>query len=201
MRTNGGSLSRRACVVGLLAAGLAPDGKAKIADSGDGPPLLQTLRSQFVELRPLSEVPALMLERIDGKAVALNALRGKAVLVNFWATWCPPCRRELPLLDNLRRMTAQQSLEIVAVSIDQGGRPAVEPFLRQLGIKYLRPFLDPLGRIAKPAGSDAPTPFVLWGMPISYIIDRQGRLAGYIEGEVDWTADQGQALLNYYARR
>ncbi len=148
----------------------------------------------------MSEVPALMLERVDGQVVALNALRGKAALVNFWATWCSPCRRELPLLDDLARTAALQALEIIAISIDQAGRSAVEPFLKRLKITHLRPFLDPLGQIASPAGSNASTPFVLWGMPISYIIDRQGRLAGYITGEVSWTSDQGRAFLDYYAR-
>jgi thiol-disulfide isomerase/thioredoxin len=140
-----------------------------------------------------------MLERIDGKMVPLTAFRGKAVLVNFWATWCPPCRRELPLLGDLRRTMPEQSLEIVAISIDQSGRPAVEAFLKRLGVTGLQPFLDPQGRIAKQPGSKAPTPFVLWGMPISYIIDRGGRLSGYITGEAEWTSEQGRAFLEYYA--
>jgi thiol-disulfide isomerase/thioredoxin len=167
---------------------------------GGGPPILCTTHSQFVELLPLSEVPALTLEGSDGQKVALSAFRGRAVLVNFWATWCPPCRRELPLLDDLRRTTAKQRLEIVAISIDQARRPAIEAFLTRVGVTALRTFLDPLGHVAKPAGSDGPTPFVLWGMPISYIIDREGRLAGYITGEVEWTSEQGRAFLDYYAR-
>ena len=71
----------------------------------------------------------------------------------------------------------------------------MEGFLKRLGVSGLRPFLDPLGRIAKSIGSDAPTPFVLWGMPISYIIHREGRLSGYITGEVEWTSEQGRAFL------
>ena len=161
--------------------------------------LAGTARSQFIELRPLNEDPDLMLESIEGKQIALNTFRGKAVLVNFWATWCPPCRRELPLLADLTRATSDQSLEIVAISIDQAERPTVEGFLEHLGIVELRPFLDPRGRIAKPIGSHTLTPFVLWGMPISYIIDREGRLSGYITGEVEWTSQQGRAFLEYYA--
>ena len=94
---------------------------------------------------------------------------------------------------------SDQSLEIMAISIDQAGRPAVEGFLKRLGIVELRPFLDPLGRIAKPVGSHTLTPFVLSGMPISYIIDRAGRLSGYITGEVEWASQQGRAFLEYYA--
>ena len=199
MSLSDGLSSRRSFLASLCAATLASSAKAQATMWGNGPPLLRTAHSQFIELRPLNKVPALMLERIDGKMIALNALRGKAVLVNFWATWCPPCRRELPLLDGLRRTMPEQSLEIVAISIDQAGRPAVESFLKRVGVTSLRPFLDPPGRVAKQPGSDAPTPFVLWGMPISYIIDPEGRLSGYITGEVEWTSEQGRAFLEYYA--
>lgn len=197
MNTNG-ALSRRAFTSGALSAAAVSSTTAQIAAGDDQPPVLRTIRSQFIELRPLTEVPPLVLDRIDGKKVPLTVFRGKPVLVNFWATWCPPCRRELPILDGLTRTAAHQSLEIIAVSIDQAGRQVVDAFLRRLRITYLRPFLDPVGRIAKKAGSDTPTPFVLWGMPISYIVDRQGRLAGYITGEVDWISDQAQAFLKYY---
>ena len=199
MNLDTGASSRRSFLTGLCATSIASPAKAETAIWGNGPPLLRTARSQFIELRPLNEVPNLMLESIQGKQIALNTFRGRAVLLNFWATWCPPCRSELQLLDDLRRTTSDQSLEIVAISIDQAGRPAVEGFLKRLGIVELRPFLDPLGRIAKPVGSHTLTPFVLWGMPISYIIDRAGRLSGYITGEVEWTSQQGRAFLEYHA--
>ena len=75
----------------------------------------------------------------------------------------------------------------------------MEGFLKRLGIVESRPFLDPLGRISKPVGSQTLTPFVLWGMPISYIIDPAGRLSGYITGEVEWNSQQGRAFLECYA--
>jgi thiol-disulfide isomerase/thioredoxin len=199
MNAGNRALSRRTFLAGLSSMTLTSPVSAQATTWGGGPPILRTGHSQFVELLPLDEVPALTLEGVDGKKVALSAFRGRAVLMNFWATWCPPCRRELPLLDDLRRTTVEKMLEILAVSIDQAGRPSVEAFLKRVGVAALRTFLDPLGRVAKPAGSDAPTPFALWGMPISYIIDREGRLAGYITGEVEWTSEQGRAFLDYYA--
>ncbi len=188
-------LSRRAFLSCCFGAGLASPARTQTAE----PPLLRTTASQFIEIRPLVESPPLKLERIDGKTIALNELRGKVVLMSFWATWCPPCRRELPLLDRLGRIVEPSDLEVAAVSIDRAGKPAVAAFLKRVGVTHLRPFLDPEGRIAKHAGEDASSPFVLYGMPISYVIDRRGRVAGYITGEIDWTSAEALALLKFYA--
>lgn len=198
MDANFGLFSRRAVILGLACMVRSSIARSQTLSRADAPPFLQTNSSQFIELRPAIEPPALKLERIDGKFVGLNSFRGKAVLLSFWATWCPPCRRELPLLERLQQIIDPRSLEIVAVSIDEAGRLAVGAFLKRLNVTRLRPYLDPQGRIAKRVGEDAPTPFVLYGMPISYVIDHHGRVAGYITGEIDWTSDEGLALLRYY---
>jgi peroxiredoxin len=192
-----GDLSRRAVLVLLVGTGMAlPSGARSESDSG--PPALRSATSQFVELRPLAEAPPLKLERIDGKVVGLNAFRGKVVLMSFWATWCPPCRRELPILERLTDAVGHRDVEVVAVSVDQPGRPAVSAFLDRVGIRRLKPFLDPQGRIGVSSFEGSASPFVLYGMPISYVIDRQGRVTGYITGEIDWTSNEGLALLHHY---
>jgi thiol-disulfide isomerase/thioredoxin len=182
----------------LVCAPIVSGMSARAATGSGRPPPLQTTHAQFIELRPLIQVPSLKLERMDGKFTSLNEFRGRVVLLNFWATWCPPCRRELPILERLLQESAREPLAIVAVSIDEGGRKVVEPFLRQVNVTRLRPFLDPNGAIAKRAGADATTPFVLWGMPITYIIDRQGLVVGYITGEVDWMTGAARAFLRHY---
>lgn len=191
-------LSRRAVVRGVVGATLSSSAQTQFS-LYPAPPL-RSATSQFVELRPLIEAPALKLERIDGKTIALNDLRGKVILISFWATWCPPCRRELPMLERLGFIVGPSHLEIVAVSIDRAEKPAVAAFLKSVGVTRLQPFLDPEGRIAKHVDEDASSPFVLYGMPISYVVDRRGRVVGYITGEVDWTSDEGLALLRYYMR-
>lgn len=103
------------------------------------------------------------------------------------------------MLERLAAVTKPSDLEIVAVSVDRGGKPAVEAFLKKVGVTRLRPFLDPYGRAARRAEDEGSAPFVLYGMPISYILDRSGRVAGYITGEVDWTDEQALALLRFYA--
>lgn len=158
---------------------------------------LLAARGQFIELRSASEPPTTQIERIDGKLVELGEFRGKVVLVNFWATWCPPCRRELAQLDKLRR-DAPSSLEIVAIAIDDAGRSVVEPFLKRRDIRHLRPYLDPKRRLARRVGEDTATPFVLYAMPISYVIGRRGLIAGYLAGEADWTSAEGSSILERF---
>jgi thiol-disulfide isomerase/thioredoxin len=188
---------RRAFLALLFGAGMTASWAAR-SESETAPPPLMSATSQFVELRPLIEAPPLKLERIDGKMVDLGSLRGKVVLLSFWATWCPPCRRELPLLERLQRILGPRDFEAVAISIDRKDAPVVRAFLKDAGVRHLQPFLDPSGRIAVHSAEDGGSPFVLYGMPISYVIDRQGRPTGYITGEVDWASDEGLALLRHY---
>lgn len=192
--------SRRAVTVGLVGAVISSSVGAQ-SNNDRTWPQLRTPTSQFIELRPLAETPALDLRRIDGKTIELKALRGKVVLLSFWATWCPPCRRELPTLERLGRLIDPRDLEIVAISIDIGGKDLVAAFSRNLGILRLMPFLDPDGLIAVRAGQASSSPFVLHGMPISYVVDRLGRVAGYIVGEVDWTSGDALALMRFYIDR
>lgn len=182
--------SRRAMVAaaGWLVASPATQSSAQLF-SGSG---------QFIEMRPRSAPRSTKIERIDGKFIELDAFRGKVVLVNFWATWCPPCRRELAQLDKLQQHMGQAPLVIVAVSIDNGGRSTVEAFLKRLDITHLLPYLDPKGRLAKRVGEETSAPFTLYGMPISYLIDRGGLVAGYVKGPRDWGSVEGTSLLRRF---
>jgi thiol-disulfide isomerase/thioredoxin len=140
--------------------------------------------------------------RLDGTTTTLASFQGKVLLVNFWATWCPACRIELPMLDRLQEAAGREGLQVIAISLDRGGRSTVAPFVRDLKLRHVGIYLDPEGRIARPADDDNPAiPFARYGMPISYLIDPAGRIAGYIAGEADWMSDAARNLLGYYAKR
>lgn len=190
------AMSRRYCMAILVGGAMMSPFAAR--SEPEAPPLLNSTTSQFIELRPLVEAPALKLERIDGKMVDLRSLRGKIVLLTFWATWCPPCREELPLLERLQQILGADDVEVVAVSVGRQGKSAVQAFLGRLGVQRLKPFLDPNGTVGVRIGEDGISPFVLYGMPISYVIDRQGRPAGYITGGVDWVSPESLALLRHF---
>ncbi|BDV32551.1 thiol:disulfide interchange protein [Methylocystis iwaonis] len=164
-------------------------------------PALQTNSSQFVELRPRSDAPQLSLERLDGKSMRLDAFRGKVILMAFWATWCPPCRRELPSLQRLRAQANPRKLEIVPISVDTQGKNAVAGFLQRMDVNELPIYLDNRQKIAARADAEANAPFTLYGMPITYVIDKRGSVVGYITGEVDWTSREAMSFLTYFTEQ
>lgn len=197
---SGHHVTRRAMLGSALgAAGAAMLPLRSAQAFSDGPPSFGTARSQFTILRPANQAPAAPILRLDGTSVSFAAFRGKVVLVNFWATWCPACRLELPTLERLQQSSGGKDLEVLAVALDREGRTVVAPFLRQLNIRKLSVYLDPDGRMARNGDDGRPAaPFQLYGMPISYVIDPAGRIAGYMTGEADWASDDALRLLGYY---
>jgi peroxiredoxin len=96
----------------------------------------QTMRAAGSEYWPGKAAPEFALYTLDGRSVKLSSLRGKVVLLNFWATWCAPCRVEMPWLVDFSRRYQGQGLEIVGVSVDDGDRERVAAFVRARNVNY-----------------------------------------------------------------
>ena len=135
-----------------------------------------------------SPARAFRLPGRGGGEVDLGALRGKLVLVNFWATWCPPCREEMPSLTRLAQGFDPRSFEVVAVSVEE----AWEPVDRLLGLPKT-PF-----RVALDRGSNVSRAYGTTRFPESYLVDREGRLRLKFVGPRNWTDPQMSALLREY---
>ncbi len=126
--------------------------------------LLSTLDVQAIEVgRP---APSFMATLLDGTRFDLAAHRGEVVIVNFWATWCAPCREEMPAFDALQQAYRDQGLQIVAVSMD-------DPELRERVLKLAQGFSYPM---AMAGDTQAAGYGRIWRLPISFVIDRQGLL-------------------------
>jgi thiol-disulfide isomerase/thioredoxin len=195
-----GHVGRRAVLGGISAALASAVQACPALAVSDTPPPFGTSRHQFTILQPARIVPPIPITRLDGAVATFASFLGKVVLVNFWATWCPACRTELPFLDRLQESAGHKNLLVIAISIDRGARATVAPFVRALNLRHLDVYLDPEGRIVRAGGDDnAAVPFGRYGMPISYVIDPAGRIAGYIAGEADWTSNAARQLLDYYA--
>ncbi len=131
--------------------------------------------------------PDFTLESISGDKVSLSELRGKVVLLNFWASWCPPCRDEIPSLYTLNAAMSGKNYRLLAVAIDEGGRNAVSQFLKKTGVS-LPVLVDPGGVVAKRYG--------ITGVPETFVIDRMGKIRKKVVGPIDWTEPEMIKYLN-----
>jgi peroxiredoxin len=132
-------------------------------------------------IQPELEMPNFTLPDINGKEVSLSGHRGKVVLVNVWATWCPPCRQEMPSMQSLYEKFKGENFEILAVSIDSEGREAVAPFMRKMNLTFPA-LLDP--------GETIRSLYGITGVPESFIIDKKGILVQKIIGPINWATPE-----------
>jgi len=127
------------------------------------------------------------LPDLQGNAVGLSDLRGQVVLLNFWATWCPPCRAEMPSMQALYKDYREKGFTILAISSDVGGKGSVAPFVERLDLTF-PVLLDPRSVVG--------TRLQVLGIPTSYLLDKQGRLAGVEVGARNWNEDKMRRLLD-----
>jgi peroxiredoxin len=128
--------------------------------------------------------PELRLPALAGGDHDLHAERGKLVVLNFWATWCPPCVAEMPSLERLQRALAAQGLSVVAVSTDRD-EAALERFVAEHALT-LRVLHDPGGRVAASA-------YHVTGYPETFVIDRAGRILQHVVGPAEWDSPEWQS--------
>lgn len=140
--------------------------------------IAQSPPKNFVSHEELKPVPKITVEDEQGRARSLADLQGKVVLLNIWATWCGPCRREMPSLDRLQATLGGSEFEVVALSIDRTGVEAVRKFYTDVGIRNLAIHIDRSGSAARDLGAI--------GVPATILIDRQGREIGRLMGPAEW---------------
>lgn len=117
----------------------------------------------------------------DGTTLKLSDLKGKVVILNFWATWCPPCREEIPSMMKLNSLMSGKPFQMVAISIDEGGKSAIEAFFKESGFS-LPTYLDPSATAGKSYG--------ITGVPESFIINKNGVLIKKIVGGAPWDSPE-----------
>ncbi len=158
------------------------------------PPAFVGATGQFTLIAPARKAPLAAVENEAGKTIDLAAtLKGKVVVLNFWATWCAPCIVELPTLDKLQAELGSDKFQVVVVSVDLKGMDVVGPFWADKGYKNLAIRLDRRGKMMRD--------FVTRGLPTTFLIDREGNLVGYLEGHADWASPAAKALVKYYVDR
>jgi thiol-disulfide isomerase/thioredoxin len=196
-----------AAVFGALIAAVAgavlyetaqPAGKA----ASDGPAASSALAAKLAPLakgelaalviaNPPRPAPPLAFEREDGGKLRLADFHGRAVLVNLWATWCVPCRAEMPALDRLQAVAGDKSFEVVAVNVDTARLERRKPFLDSVGVKSLARYADPSGDAFETLRKDGKA----LGLPITLLIDENGCEIGAAAGAVNWDSADARALI------
>lgn len=141
------------------------------------------------ELRPLknpSPASAFMLRDVDGKLVSLRDFEGKVVLLNFWATWCANCRKEMPAMERLYQSLRADGFAIVAISVDQAATEKVKAFAEELKLTF--PVLHDRDSIISRLYSNP-------GVPVSYLVNREGRIVYRVVGEYDWYSPEARETV------
>ena len=123
----------------------------------------------------------------EGKALNLSQWKGRVILVNLWATWCAPCRKEMPALAQLQTELGSDQFEVVAISIDRKGVEASAAFLKDTGAQSLKLYVEPSSAIVNSLQAI--------GLPATLLIDRQGKEIGRLLGPADWASPEAQTLI------
>ncbi|MEZ5913373.1 MAG: TlpA disulfide reductase family protein [Paracoccaceae bacterium] len=117
----------------------------------------------------------------------LSDWRGKVVLLNFWATWCAPCRKEMPALDALQSELGGDEFAVLTVAVGRNPVPAITKFFDEAGVKTLPMLRDPRTEFARSMG--------VLGLPVSVILDREGREVARLSGDADWAGESARAVI------
>jgi thiol-disulfide isomerase/thioredoxin len=156
--------------------------------SGPGAnPLSQGHMAAFVFKKAPEAVPELKFQDGAGTEVTLEKFRGKVVLLNLWATWCLPCRKEMPALDNLQAELGSDKFEVVALSVDRTGVAGARRFLDETKVKKLALYADPSAKLSSTLRAS--------GLPTTLLIDAEGREIGRLIGPAEWDSADAVRLI------
>ena len=143
----------------------------------------------FAEAQP---IPDIGLVGMDDAPRSLSEFKGKWVLVNFWATWCPPCRKEMPSLGALQKDLGGDNFEVVTVATGRNAVPAIEEFFAEAGVTHLTALRDPKSALARE--------MAVAGLPVTVILNPEGQEVGRLIGDADWAGAEARAVLEALMR-
>lgn len=146
-----------------------------------------SVSARLTRVAPPEALPPFTFEDGDGKTRTMSDWKGKVVLVNLWATWCPPCRQEMPGLDRLQTRLGGADFAVVAISMDRGGADVARKYLRANGMSKLGAYIDKTGQLTQTLKSP--------GLPVSVLLDREGRAIARLLGPAEWDAADAEAII------
>ncbi|MEM7545424.1 MAG: TlpA disulfide reductase family protein [Pseudomonadota bacterium] len=145
------------------------------------------MRKLIIHNEPRERLEATFLTGDDNE-MKIADFDGKVMVVNFWATWCPPCRKEMPYIDQLKADIAGDDVGVIAISLDRASTSKIEDFFASINVESLDIYREPSLRM----GSEA----AVLGMPVTLILDRQGREVARLQGEAVWNAPEAKKMIS-----
>jgi thiol-disulfide isomerase/thioredoxin len=164
-----------------------PTAEAPAPTVKSGNPLATGAMTTFVFKAQPDPLPDIQFLNGGGAQTSLASLRGKVVLLNVWATWCAPCREEMPALDKLQAALGSDKFQVVALAIDKSGIPGAKKFLGDIKAEKLEAFADPTAKEG--------TRLKVIGMPTTILIDAEGREIGRLIGPAHWDSAEAKRLI------
>lgn len=196
---------RRLAILALAAIGLIAAGGFYATRGASGNSACTAARQTADRLKPLASGELAALHILDDPAPAPNLVffadggtpkkladfKGRTVLVNLWATWCIPCRQEMPALDKLEGDLGSPKFEVVPINIDQRNPDKPRAFLQEIGVKHLDYFYDQSVNVFQDLKAATPVE----GLPVSMLVGADGCALGVINGPADWGSADAAALM------
>ncbi|WP_425097603.1 TlpA family protein disulfide reductase [Tropicibacter sp. S64] len=124
----------------------------------------------------------------DGDPLTLSQWQGKWVMVNFWATWCAPCRHEMPMLAALQRELGGETFEVLTIATSRNPPAKMKAFFEEIGVDNLPLHRDPKSTLARQMG--------ILGLPVTVILNPEGKEIARLTGDADWSSDEAKAVLS-----
>lgn len=169
--------------------------RSHLAASAFALTLIVALPAAAFNFAPADEpkpVPEIGFVDAEGEALTLGDFRGQVVVLNLWATWCAPCRREMPSLDRLQAEHGGEDLHVLALSQDRGDSlDAIREFYDEVGVQSLGIYRDPESKASRELRAP--------GLPTTIVVDRQGREVGRVLGDAEWDSAEAVELLEAIA--
>ena len=173
-----------------IALGLGANGA--VADTA----ALESLRDGDMKKLSFSATPEaapdVAFETVDGRTATLAEYEGRHVVLNFWATWCAPCRHEMPTLSALQAALGGDDFAVVTIATGRNPPPAMKKFFDDIGVDNLPLHRDPKSALARSMG--------VFGLPITVLLDPQGREIARLQGDADWNSDSARAIIAAWIR-
>ncbi|MBZ9989449.1 TlpA family protein disulfide reductase [Mesorhizobium sp. BH1-1-5] len=177
-----------------VAATTGKDDAACVAKAARAKTIAAKAVGQVAALQPADppqSLKSLAFNGPDGKPMTLADHAGKTVLLNLWATWCAPCRAEMPALDTLQKEKGSNAFEVVAVNVDTGDDTKPKKFLKEIGVETLGFYRDPTIALF----NEVKTRGLALGLPVTMLIDADGCLIAHMNGPAEWSSPDAKRLV------